>query len=99
MEEGYRSELTLVTATFDSTVKEGLGAACSAVDASFLRFFDRAELEDAARILLGGDRPVAGAVPQEALEVRPAGFGYGRLVHILDRAELLNRHVSPHLSN
>lgn len=37
--------------------------------ASFLRFFENAELEHAAWILLGSNRPLPGTVLEEPLEV------------------------------
>ena len=66
---------------------------------SLLGLFNRAELKDAARIMLRRDGPPLGTVSQEALEVRFSRRGGLRLVHFFNRTELLNQHIIPHRSN
>lgn len=69
------------------------------LETSLLRLFNAAELKDAARIVLWRDRPPARAVSEETLERQFFGRAHRRLVHFLNRAELLYASISPHLLN
>ena len=71
-----------------------LAYALRASEARGLRFFETAEPEDASRIPSRCDRPIAGAVPQEPVDIRATPLPRPGGVHVCDRSELLDRHAS-----
>jgi hypothetical protein len=59
-----------------------------------LGLLDRAELEHAARVNAGSNRPIPGTVPKEPVEPRGAMGSCRSSLHFFSRSELLYWHVS-----
>jgi len=68
-------------------------------EASLLRLFNTAKLENAARITLWRNRPPARTVSQETLEGRLSRGRHRRLVHFLNRSKFLYWLIGSHLLN